>query len=311
MTRFSRILSDPQKYLSPSHIINNVVFGRLFLLWRRLSPFIPSDRLFLKVYYRLAMGKRLNLNNPQTFTEKIQWLKLHNTDPLYSKMVDKHQVRSIVADKIGNKYLIPLVGVYSSFDEIDVSSLPNKFVIKTTHDSGNVLVCTEKANFDFAEAKRRMEKALKSNYFYKSREYPYKNAVPRIIIEDFIESDTPELGLIDYKFFCFNGEPRILLVVSSRTGICRNDFFDMNFNPIDVHLGFERSETPIKRPTNFEEMISVAKLLSKGLVHVRIDLYNIKDKIYFGEYTFHHNGGLSVFKNKTDDIKWGDYIQIG
>lgn len=310
MSRISRILSNPKKFLSPSHLLNNVIGGRLFLHWRKLSPFITSDRLYLKVYYRLAMGKPLNLDNPQTFTEKIQWLKLHNTAPLYSKMVDKYQVRQIVAAKIGESYLIPLLGVYNSFEEIKLEELPEKFVLKTTHDSGNVVVCTDKKALDWVSAKTKLTKALKVNYFYYSREYPYKNAIPRIVAESFIETDTPQLGLLDYKFFCFHGEPKFVLVVSSRGQETRNNFFDLDFKPFEVKGGFIPSDYEIQKPDNFQEMIKIAQELSKGLIHVRIDLYNIAGKIYFGEYTFHHNGGLTKFEDENEDVRWGNLIQI-
>jgi hypothetical protein len=310
MNRISRILSDPQKYLSPAHILNNVIGGRLFLIWRKLSPYIKSDRFFLVVYYRLALGKSLNLDNPIKFTEKIQWLKLHNRDPSYSKMVDKYQVRKIVSARIGESYLIPFLGIYNSFDEIDFHLLPEKFVLKTTHDSGNVIVCSDRNALDLHSSKAKLTKALRFNYFYYSREYPYKNAIPRIIAETFIETDTPELGLLDYKFFCFHGAPKFVLIVSNRGKETRNNFFDLDFNPLEVKVGFVASTLGIEKPENFSKMIDVAKELSKGLVHVRIDLYNVAGKIYFGEYTFHHNGGLTKFEDENEDIRLGEFINL-
>lgn len=310
MSTFKRVLSSPSKFLHPSYILNNVIGGRLFPYWKNLSPYISSDRFFLKVYYRLAIGKALNLDNPKTFTEKIQWLKLHNTNPLYSKMVDKYQVREIVKSKIGESYLIPLLGVYDSFDEITFNRLPNKFVLKTTHDSGNVFVCEDKGKFDFKLAKLKLTNALSKNYFYLSREYPYKNAIPKIIAEAFIETDTPELGMVDYKFFCFDGVPKFLLVVSGRGNETRNNFFDLEFKPFEVKGGFEASEHKIIKPDNFDTMIEIAKELSEGLIHVRIDLYNIAGKIYFGEFTFHHNGGLIKFEDGKEDLRWGNLINL-
>jgi hypothetical protein len=310
VNRFLRILSNPSKYLHPNHIINKVIAGRLFLYWRKLSPFIKSDRLYLKVYYRLAMGKSLNLDNPKTFTEKIQWLKMHNTDPVYSKMVDKYQVREIVAAKIGESYLIPLLGVYNSFEEIKLEELPEKFVIKTTHDSGNVVVCTNRKEMDLNAARIKLTKALGVNYFYLSREYPYKNAIPRIIAEAYIETDTSHLGMVDYKFFCFNGEPKFVLVVTGRGNDVRNNFFDMDFKPFEVKGGFVSSDFEICKPKNFEKMIDIARIVSKDLIHVRIDLYNIAGKIYFGEYTFHHNGGLTQFEEVKEDLSWGKLINL-
>jgi len=311
MKRISRILSNPRKYFGFSYIVNKVIGGRLFLIWRKLSPFIPSDYLFLKVYYRLAIGRNLDLKNPNTFTEKIQWLKLHNTDLLYSKMVDKYQVREIVASKIGEEYLIPLLGVFNSFDEIDINQLPNQFVLKTTHDSGTVCVCNNKVVFNLNAYRQKFTSALSRNYFYYSREYPYKNAIPRIVAEEFLITDTPELGLVDYKFFCFNGEPKFLMVVSDRGSDTRNDFFDLEFNPMEVKSGFSpKSGFEILKPKNFEKMVQIAKILAKFLVFIRIDLYNIDGKIYFGEFTFHHNGGLTEFETKEEDLKWGELISL-
>ena len=153
MRRLNRILSDPRKYLSINHIVNNVIGGRLFLLWMRFSRWIPSDKFYLKVYYKLAMHEKLNLHNPITYTQKIQWLKLHNTNPVYSQMVDKFQVKTIIAKELGEDYLIPMLGVWDSFDDIDFQNLPEQFVLKTSHDSGNVVVCKDKSTFDFVKSR--------------------------------------------------------------------------------------------------------------------------------------------------------------
>jgi len=311
MSRIKRILSEPLTYLNPTYIINNVIAGRLFLLWRQLSPFIKSDSLYLKVYYRLAIGRKLDLNNPKTFTEKIQWLKLHNTDLLFSKMVDKYQVREIIASKIGEEYLVPLLGVYNSFDEIELEKLPNQFVLKTTHDSGTVCLCNDKSKFNLENYRTKFTTALSRNYFYLSREYPYKNAIPRIVAEEFLITDTPELGLVDYKFFCFNGEPKFVMVVSDSRLETRNDFFDLEFNPMEVESGFSpKSEFEILIPQNFDKMVQIAKLLAQSLTFIRIDLYNINGKIYFGEYTFHHNGGVTQFDSYGEDLRWGKLIKL-
>ena len=256
------------------------------------------------------MGKPLNLENPKTFTEKIQWLKLHNTNPLFSKMVDKYQVRDVVKSLIGGEYLIPMLGVYDTFDNIDFDQLPDKFVLKTTHDSGNVFVCEDKNSFDYGGAKIKLTTALSKNYFFSSREYPYKNAIPRIIAETFIETDTPNLGMVDYKFFCFDGIPKFVLVVSGRGNSTSNNFYDLEFNPFEVKGGFGASNHQITKPDNFDSMIEIAKKLSEGLIHVRIDLYNIAGKIYFGEFTFHHNGGLTKFEDLNEDVRWGNFINL-
>jgi hypothetical protein len=259
----------------------------------------------------LAIGRKLNLHNPKTFTEKIQWLKLHNTDLLYAKMVDKYQVREIIASKIGEEYLVPLLGVYNSFDEIELEKLPNQFVLKTTHDSGTVCVCKDKSKFNLECYRNKFTTALSRNYFYLSREYPYKNAIPRIIAEEFLITDTPELGLVDFKFFCFNGEPKFVMVVSESGLETHNDFFDLEFKPMEVKSGFSpKSELVILKPKNFEKMVQIAKMLAQSLIFIRIDLYNINGKICFGEFTFHHNGGLSKFSTLEEDINFGKLIKL-
>lgn len=304
-----KIIKSPQKYLSPLYILNILAFGRLFIIWRQMSRFITSDKLFLKVYYRLGMQERLNLKNPQSFTQKIQWLKLHNTNPFYSILVDKYEVRKVVAEKIGSGYLIPLLGVWSTYDDINFDNLPEQFVLKTTHDSGSVIVCTAKSLFDKSATRNKLNKALKRNYFYCSREFPYKNAVPRIIAEEFMY-DEHQKDLTDYKFFCFNGEPKILLLVTHIGSEKCNNYFDMDFNPLPFSTGFDRSKSEILQPSNLEEMVAVAKKLSSNLIHVRIDLYNINGKVYFGEYTFHHGGGLTKFIPSEWNKKLGDMIEL-
>lgn len=309
MGRFHRILRNPSKYLSASYLINNVIGGRLFVLWMNISPLIKSDKLYIKIFYRLGIGKKLNLNNPVTYTEKLQWLKLHNIDPSFSRMVDKFQARKIVAEKIGEGYLVPLLGVWDRFEDINFENLPNEFVLKTTHDSGTIVICKGKIGFDFLKAKKILSSSLKRNYFYKSREYPYRNAKPAIIAEKLLKE--PESSdLTDYKLFCFNGLPKLLLVVSSINGKKYNSWFDINFKPLAFNTGLPAPPLPPKRPDNFEEMIKIAKELSKGLVHIRIDLYNIDGRIYFGEFTFHHAGGIIKFEPKEWDNILGNYICI-
>lgn len=309
MSRIKRILSSPRHYFSANHIINNVIGGRLFIVWRNLSKYIVSDRLFLQVYYRLAMGETLNLENPKTFTQKLQWLKLHNTNPEYSKMVDKYQVREIIKNEIGEEYLIPLLGVWDNFNEIDFDVLPDQFVLKTTHNSGTVIICKDKSNLDVLRTKNILTKALKQNYFYKSREYPYKFAQPKIIAEQLM-IDNRFNDLVDYKFFCFDGEPKILLVVSNNELNKSYSFFNMNFERLQISTSVRSSEMMISQPENFSLMIEIARKLSKNIIHVRIDLYNINGKIFFGEYTFHHGGGVDKFSSDEWNRKFGDMISL-
>ena len=303
MVSIKRVLNNPEKYMRLRYIIDNVIFRRLFLIWRRISRYIPSDKLFLKIYYRLGMGEKLDLRNPVTYTQKIQWLKLHNTNPIYTKMVDKYEAREIVKNILGEGYLIPLLGKWDKYEEIDFHLLPLKFVLKTTHDSGTTIICHDKNLFDYHSAKKKLTKALKRNYFYLSREYPYKNIVPKIIAEEFIQES--ENGyLADYKFFCFNGIPELLLIVTNEKDKKYNNFFDINFNPLELSTGFEFSPYEIDKPENYDHMVEIAKRLSSGIPHVRIDLYNIHGMVYFGEFTFHHSGGLIQFS----DIMWNKWL---
>jgi len=309
MGRLQRIINNPRKYLSINHIINNVIGGRLFILWMKISPLIKSDKFYIRVFYRLGMGKKLNIENPVTFTEKLQWLKLHNINPLYSRMVDKFRAREIVSGIIGEKYLVPLLGVWDKFEDINFKALPDEFVLKTTHDSGTVLICRDKTVFDFSYARQVLNKALKKNYFYKSREYPYKNAIPRIIAEKLLKPQN-QYGLNDYKFFCFNGKPEFLLVVTNEGNMKFNSWFDINFNPLPFNTGFPAPSNPPQKPENFTEMITIAEELSVNLLHIRIDLYNIDGKIYFGEFTFHHAGGLIKLDPPIWDKKLGELLSL-
>ena len=302
-------LTIAKKKMTLNHIINVSLLGRLFPFWLRIARWIPSDRLYLKIFYRLAMGEALNLKNPKTYNQKIQWLKLYNTNPLYSKMVDKFQVRDIITEKLGSEYLIPLLDIWSCFEEIDFSKLPAQFVLKTTHDSGNVIVCKDKETFDFAKARKRLTKSLKTNYFYKSREYPYKYAVPRIIAEEYMYDVTQE-ELTDYKFFCFNGKPELLQITSSK-GIKKYvNYYDIEFNPLDLATGSHTPNKELIKPANYSDMLKIAELLSKDIIHVRIDLYSINNRVYFGEYTFHNSGGIVNFSPPEWNERLGDMIEL-
>jgi hypothetical protein len=256
------------------------------------------------------MRERLDFRNPITFNQKLQVLKLINHDPKYTLMVDKYEAREIVKKEIGESYLIPILGVWDTFNEIDFDKLPNQFVLKPTHNSGTVVICKDKSGFDLKAAKRKLNKALSINYYYAGREYPYKNVKPRIICEKYmIDPDGEELN--DYKFLCFNGEPKILFVASNRSIDVRFDFYDIELNRLPFTTGQHSfSKESITKIESFNEMVNIAKKLSKGFIHIRIDLYNIQGRIYFGEFTFHHNGGVVPFHPKDWDKKLGDLIRL-
>ena len=283
-------------------------FGVLF---RRYFSKKLNDETFIKWRYFIAFGKFPNLVYPQTFNEKLQWLKLHDKHEEYSELVDKYEVKNYICNSIGKEYVIPTLGVYNSFDEIDFDVLPNQFVLKTTHDSGGVVVCPDKNKLDINKAREVLQKSLRTNYFYTGREYPYKNLKPRIIAEKYMV-DESGTELKDYKFFCFNGEPKYMLLVSGRqAGKKRFDYFDLNWNHLPVHdVGCPGAERLPAKPDNFEEMIFIAKKLSKGMTHVRVDLYNINCKIFFGELTFFDGSGLSVYDPREWDFKFGQFLKL-
>lgn len=271
-----------------------------------------SDEKFLKKRFKLRMGKELNLDNPQTFSEKLQWLKLNNRQPIMCDMVDKVEAKKYVANLIGEEYIIPTLGVYNSVDEIDFEALPNQFVLKCTHDSGGLVICKDKSKLDIAAAKKKLAKSLKINYYYQNREWPYKNLTPRIIAEQYME-DESGYELKDYKFFCFNGEVKALFIASDR-GVeneeTKFDFFDADFNHLPFTNGHPNALREIKKPAGFEEMKQLATKLSVGHPHLRVDFYDINGKIYFGELTFYHWSGTMPFEPEEWDYTFGSWIKL-
>ena len=289
-----------------------VFHPRFFVLWvwRKCSKIIKSDALYLKVYYRLWMKERLNFDNPQNFNQKIQWLKLHNTDDRYTQMVDKYRVREIIKNELGEEYLIPLFGVWEKFENIDFNELPNQFVLKTNHTSGGVVICKDKRDFNQKEARTFINKSLRINYFYEGRETPYKNVRPCIIAEKYMV-DESGIELKDYKLFCFNGEVKYIQVDFSRFVNHKRNIYDVNWNLMELQILYP-SDTSIiiPKPICLDEMISIAEHLSKSILFLRVDLYVINDKVFFGENTFHHGGGLEPFLPSGWNRKFGELIQL-
>ena len=269
------------------------------------------DKLYLQAVYFAIFNKQLNLNNPSSYNEKLQWLKLYDRRPEYTMMVDKYAVKDYVAAKVGIEYIIKTLGVWNSFDEIDFTKLPNQFVLKCTHDSGGLIICKDKKNLDMDIVKKKINKCLKKNFYYSWREWPYKNVKPRIIAEEYM-IDNDDQNLKDYKFFVFNGRVEYLFVATDRqakTDTCF-DFFDRRFNHIKVRNGHPNAKKIISKPEGFEKMIELAEKLGKGIPHCRIDLYNINGRIYFGEITFFHFSGFVPFDPPEWDEKFGAYLKI-
>ena len=273
---------------------------------------IYSDNFYLKCVYRYKFHKKLNLKNPQTFNEKLQWLKLYDRKPEYTQMVDKYEAKKYIAEKIGEEYVIPTLGVWDKFEEIDFDKLPNQFVLKTTHDSGGVVICKDKGNFDKETAKKKLKKSLKRNYYWHGREWPYKNVKPRILAEEYMV-DESGYELKDYKFFCFNGKMKVFFVAKDRQTKgeeTKFDFFDEIFEHLPFTNGHPNSEPPYFKPENFEKMKELAEKLSQGIPHLRVDFYNINGKIYLGELTFSHWSGFVPFEPEEWDYTLGSWIDL-
>lgn len=265
--------------------------------------------------YKLKFNKKLDLKNPQTYNEKLQWLKLYDRKPEYIKMVDKYLVKEFVANLIGEKYIIPTLGVWDSFDDIDFDLLPEQFVLKCTHDSGGLVICRDKSRLDIQSTKQKIEKCLKENYYWRGREWPYKHVKPRIIAEKLMQDskEHPEEGLTDYKFFCFEGEPKAMFIATDRDKKdveTKFDFFDMDFNHLPFTNGHPNSEKKIYKPQKFDLMIDLCKKLSKNIPQVRVDFYESEGEIYFGELTFFHWGGLVAFEPEEWDNTFGSWINL-
>ena len=270
-----------------------------------------NDKLYLKLMFKYRFGKKLDLNNPQTFNEKLQWLKLNDRKNKYIEMVDKYEVKNYVSRIIGNKYIIPTIGVYSKFEDINFEELPNSFVIKTTHDSGGIAICKDKSTFDIAQSKKTINSSLHYNYFYSGREWPYKGVKPRIIIERYMEDENTK-NIRDYKFFCFNGEAKIFKIDFDRFVEHHANYYDLNGNilPFGEKNYPPKYDKQINMPVNLKEMIKYANLLSKNIPFVRIDFYEINKKLYFGEITFYPASGLCEFTDYGWDLKLGNWIMF-
>lgn len=272
-----------------------------------------DDETFIKKKYKFSIGKSLDLENPKTYNEKLQWLKLYDRKPLYTTLVDKYKVREWVAEKIGEEHLIPLLGVWDNVNDIDFDSLPNEFVLKCNHNSGlGMCICKDKAKLDVEKVKSNLQKGLNQDYYLSGREWPYKD-VPRKIIAEKFMVDESGYELKDYKFFCFNGKVKLLFVAKDRNKIgeeTKFDFFNEKFEHLPFTNGHPNSKPPYVKPENFEEMKRLAEILSAKIPQVRVDFYNINGKIYFGEMTFFHWSGFVPFDPEEWDMILGDYIKL-
>lgn len=276
-----------------------------------LTRILP-DSIYLRIKFQKKMGYPLDLKNPKTFNEKLQWLKLYDRNPQYVTMVDKYEAKRYIAERVGWEYVIPTVGIYNCFDDIDRNNLPDSFVIKTTHDSGGVVICKDKHKLDWTATRRIIEQSLKNNYFYTGREWPYKNVPHRIIIEDHL-SDGTDKAIDNWKFYSSYGNI-FTFYVTKGGGHSKNltmTYFDLDRNILSVRNSlYPNCTEKIKFPDNLDKMIELAGKLSSEFPFVRVDFYNVNEKIYLGELTFYPgNGWEPIVPNEYDRI-WGDKIAL-
>lgn len=271
--------------------------------------FMPDD-MYIQLNYFAHFKKFCDLHNPKTYNEKLNWLKLHDHNPLYTTLVDKYEVKKYVDEILGGGYTIPTFGVWDKFDEIDFEKLPDQFVLKCTHDSEGLVIVKDKAKLDKVAAKEKIETALKQNFYYIGREWPYKNVRPRIIAEQYME-DHVDGELRGYKFFCFDGEPKAMFIASDRASDhVKFDYYDLQFNHLDIKQKYLHAQKTLRKPVTFEQMIELSRILSRGYPHVRVDFYEVNGRVYFGELTFYHFSGFMPFEpSKWDDV-FGDWLTL-
>lgn len=271
---------------------------------------IYTDESLIKRKFKKRLGREVELDNPVKFNDKLQWLKLNWYDPLATKAADKYGVREIVAERIGPEYLNELYGVYESVDEINLDELPQSFVLKGTHGSGYNIICKDKNKMDWKKEFKKMERWLNINYFWQNREWVYKDIKPRIICEKYLEDPETD-DLRDYKIFCFNGEPKLVQVHLDRFNSHKRNFYNIDWNFIDVENANPNEEDiEIKEPKNFDKMLRLSKILSEGFPHVRVDFYEVKNKMYFGELTFFHGSGMEWFSPEEFEITLGNWLEL-
>lgn len=276
-----------------------------------LLNWIP-DELYIKIQFRLAMGAWPDLKDPKTFNEKLQWLKLHDRNPLYTTLVDKYAVRRYIAEKIGEEYLIPLVGgPWDRAEEIDFDALPEQFVLKCNHDSGGVVVCRDKSSLDIENTKKFLNRRLSKNFYYANREWPYKDVRPCIIAEKYMEDSHGELR--DYKLYCFGGEVKFILITTDRISnvkpTCYN-YFDRNYNALPFYNSGPHSQELPAKPETYNEMLRISVSISKEMPHLRVDFYEVDGKAFLGELTLYDGNGMATFDPPEWDEKIGAWLEL-
>ena len=272
--------------------------------------FLP-DKMYLQLHYFIKFKRFINFKDPKTFNEKINWLKIHDRNPEYTKMVDKYEAKEYVKNIIGEKYIIPTIGVWDKFEDIDFQKLPDQFVLKCTHDSEGLVIVKDKSKLDIREAKKKIEEAMRYNFFYIGREYPYKNIKPRIIAEPYLEDSTNH-ELRDYKFFCFNGKVEIYKIDFNRQTKHQANYYDrkgnlLKFGEVICPPDYNKK---IKKPEKLKLMIKLAEQLSSDDCFVRIDFYQVNGQVFFGEKTFYPASGFGKFTDPKWDYNLGKLMII-
>lgn len=294
----------------------NSTFGHSLLyipqkIWnkyRKLKDSRLSDKQLIKMKYQEFLGKEADLKTPKLFTEKIQWLKLHDRNDLYTQCADKYLVRNYIEEKIGSKYLIPLVSMTENNKDINQDNLPNyPVIVKTTHDSGGTFIIQDKKTFDFKKLRRELAQRLKNNFYYLNREWEYKNIKPRIIVEELLKDDSGNKQLNDYKIYCFHGKPMFIQTIFDRGVETKEDWYDTDWNLLDVYY-FSPLKKHVERPQVLEELLNIASKLSQDFPYVRVDLYVVNGQVYFGELTFRPYGGFMKFIPESFDLELGNYL---
>ena len=268
-----------------------------------------DDRICAERWMRERVGYDPDLDNPKTFNEKLQWLKLNDRDPSYTKLVDKYAVKEYVSNLIGEKYVIPTLGIWDDFDQINFENLPNQFALKCTHDSGSSIVCLDKKSFDYKKAREKLSRCLNSNFYYVGREWPYKHVKPQILCEKYI-GDQQTRELLDYKIMCFNGRAKCSFICSDRESELKVNFYDREWNPMPFWRHYKKADREFPKPQNYEEMIALAEKLSGDLKFARVDFYNINGTIYFGEITLYPGNGFEEFHPVEWDEILGSWIDL-
>jgi len=281
----------------------------LFRATRRKYDSMPDEE-YLKKMFKIKMGYCLDLDTPETFNQKLNWMKLYYRDPLFTTMVDKYAVREYVSSKIGKQYLVPLLGVWDNPENIDISILPNKFVLKTTHGCGGMSICRDKEHYDIKTVVTDFKKNMSNNYYYYVREWPYKDVKPRVIAEKYLQNGE-SINLQVYKVFNFNGYPKIIQMISNdKTKDETIDYFDTEWNRLDLRQNYPNSVIIPPKPHTLNEMLELSAKCSEGFPFLRTDWYEVDGKVYFSEFTFYSDGGMEPFTPTYWDKKLGELIEL-